>query len=118
MAKTIKVVEEAPKKRGAPSKTCIKCGKTIHARTTNCPHCHEWQPVKEKPPQAEAVTGKKTHTTAVEKLHTENEILKLVVKYGMNELQELMLKLCRFYGDKLTLSEMYTVLVDLEKTID
>lgn len=33
-------------KRGAPSKTCIKCGKSIHARSKTCPHCSAKQPSK------------------------------------------------------------------------
>lgn len=32
------------KKRGAPQKACVKCGKMIHARKAVCEHCQTVQP--------------------------------------------------------------------------
>jgi hypothetical protein len=34
-------------KRGMPSKTCVKCGATIHARKAVCPKCDAEQPKPE-----------------------------------------------------------------------
>lgn len=35
-------------KSGGPRKSCVSCGKDIHARTTTCPHCQAGQPIKGK----------------------------------------------------------------------
>jgi len=34
----------AKKKRGMPSKTCVNCGATMHARKAVCPKCGKEQP--------------------------------------------------------------------------
>jgi hypothetical protein len=35
-------------KPGGPQKTCVKCGKSMHARQKACPFCNAEQPVKAK----------------------------------------------------------------------
>lgn len=55
------------KKSGGPQKTCVKCGKSIHARTTKCPHCKAEQPIKAKSAKPKKVKGQDL-TGIVEKI--------------------------------------------------
>ena len=48
----------AKKKRGMPTKTCVKCGKKIHARKAVCPKCGAEQPKPEKAVTAKPAAGK------------------------------------------------------------
>ncbi len=47
-------------KRGMPSKTCVKCGATMHARKAVCPKCGAEQPKPEAKPQPAAAKARKS----------------------------------------------------------
>ncbi len=46
-------------KRGMPSKTCVKCGATMHARKAVCPKCGAEQPKPEAKPQPVAAKARR-----------------------------------------------------------
>ncbi len=113
MAKTIKVVEE---KRPAPSKACVKCGVSIHARTVTCKECGATQPIKERKPKQEEPKPelRKIRTDIYDKIKCEHAILRVVVKHGgMEKMQALLSELIDAFGD-VTLDKIYSQLVDWE----
>jgi len=54
----------AKKKRGMPTKTCVKCGATMHARKAVCPKCGKEQPKAEKPEKAQPAATKRRRPAA------------------------------------------------------